>query len=332
MLARVTKRADVARAVRSIHDRFRKGGKAIRTTIGFPGGSVEETAYWRADAGVWLALHSDWSVTRHWSAYGVVTPTSDTAVPIAVEINPPIEGVNRQVAGFIASDGTHTYLCHTGRVGGGREGINQRAFIAWRGDSRVEVADGDGRSTSAFIVGCVDSEEFMAQIADFVKLVAQFKARESPLATSVDQTSTFTPEFAGAKSLPASEATIAFVNHGVIVNRMAEELRAFGITPGRTQTRDLFIGSAKFPSVHFEVKASCDTQSIYTAVGQLCLLNVGTPGTKRVLVAPTPHPQQLKSALATLGICLLGYEWQGQRPAFPGLADLVADLKLDPRK
>jgi hypothetical protein len=95
---------------------------------------------------------------------------------ITVEINPPHEGEDRRLAGLFARDDKRElYIAHTGRVGGGRAGIGQKAFRNFiAGEQWQEIAT-PGGNRIALVFGPVNSASFFDQLASFVGSVSRFK-------------------------------------------------------------------------------------------------------------------------------------------------------------
>lgn len=120
-LTRITNAKTTRTAVKSIESAFKAAGTRSESTVGFPGGSEQVAVWWSDRAGIWLCPPSQWpaDLNRHWFGYGTVRPGDRSALPIAVEINFPKEGINRRVKGLLASDGLgRVVICHSGHLGG----------------------------------------------------------------------------------------------------------------------------------------------------------------------------------------------------------------------
>jgi len=90
------------------------------------------------------------------------------------------------------------------------------------------------------------------------------------------------------------------------------------------KNRDIFIPRTKTMATLFEVKTSCDTQSVYTAVGQLMLHGaVQRNAPQRVLVVPAAPEGPTARTLRRISVEVLVYEWQGPKPTFPDLERLL---------
>lgn len=141
-----------------------------KRTFGFPGGQEERLTRYVGDHDVWLAF-SEELANRWWNAFGLGEPTEEGQTSIDLEINVPKGGTNRRVAGsFLRDDDGRLYLAHSGKIGGGRKGIGKAAFL--RHNTHPVVAAG---RHDHVLVGCVDDEEFVADVAAFVQSVREFK-------------------------------------------------------------------------------------------------------------------------------------------------------------
>ena len=129
----------------------------------------------------------------------------------------------------------------------------------------------------------------------------------------------FSSEFGGTR--PSRHVTMgeATVTHGRIVDglkRYVEKTvkRAF---PYNTQQIDLAVDVNGELQRIYEVKTAMDTQSTYTAVGQLCMHSAGAPGVEKWIVLPGPIANtELVECLNTLGISILWHRLQGKSYGF----------------
>ncbi len=100
-----------------------------------------------------------------------------------MEINPPVEGINRRIGGIFAEDDQKMkYLLHRGKIGGGRAGIGKKEFMKWfkeQGGKTICLDDGNQRNEVIFITALND-KHLVHKIAFFVKQVDQFKQRFRP--------------------------------------------------------------------------------------------------------------------------------------------------------
>lgn len=327
-LTRVTDEKVVKSAVRTIDRDFKARGKRFDTVIGFPGGSDDAVAYWVDEAGIWLSRHDEWDgeiINRFWCGYGTTNPAEGGPVPIAVEINFPRQGINRRVKGMLASDAEGRLLiCHNGQLGGRLGAGTQEAFARFWGREMVSVLDDEGRSTDAFAVAEVGSERMVEQIAEYVRACAAVKAGDTKPET-LGGPALFEgadDEFEGQKQVPAQSSYTARCDHGIVRNRLAALIKASGRKVSRDKSRDLVVGTPQAPDAELEIKAWCDPQSVYTAVGQLMVHGVRYPAKRRVAVLPDPVPLHVTKTLGKLGVEVLAFQWTKSSISFPGLDDL----------
>lgn len=146
--------------------------------IGHKGGTRRHTAFWLERLDLWAVLEvSAMKGGRYWNCFGTGRPQSQKPLEIVVEVNPPHEGANRQMAGLFAlDDRKQTYLAHTGKIGGGRTGVGATAFrktVPAKLWSEIQTSRGIQRAVA---LGPITGAKFGKQLSDFVHLVAAFKA------------------------------------------------------------------------------------------------------------------------------------------------------------
>jgi hypothetical protein len=263
---------------------------------------------------------------KYWCAFGTLPLPDAGSVSITVEINPPFTGMDRQLAGLFAADGVGVqFLCHTGRIGGGKKGVGKLKFLDWFDQELVPVIDPDGRSTLAFPVAEIGSARMVEHIAEYVGAVAYFKAG-NPGRRPAETNPPFGgagEEFEGSKGVSARPGYVAYCDHGIIRNRLDDLIAATGRTVSRDQQRDLLVGDSDPLEVEFEIKTSADLQSVYTAVGQLLLHNAVRPVKRRVAVLPDHVAPQMGKAVASLDIHIVTYRWTETQIHFSGLDKII---------
>jgi|GEM_PF-2960766 len=99
---------------------------------------------------------------------------------IVVQINIATEHGGRR-EGYLATDGSTRWICHTGTLGGGKPRITRNEFVEWLaknhgGKWRLEQADcGDGKNVEIIRVAEVGSPQMLKQLADYVLAVQEFR-------------------------------------------------------------------------------------------------------------------------------------------------------------
>ncbi|XXT25152.1 hypothetical protein WME94_26820 [Sorangium sp. So ce429] len=143
-------------------------------SIGFQGGNLRASVHWIAPLRVWCVSQT---LTRHWNAFGVDRPDADRSLPATVEINVPLEGIDRKVGGALGRDPVagDIYLLHRGRIGGGQKGVGSELFWRrFRGGVLVRESDREEPSR-VVVVGKLGTPEFLRDLAAFVHEVARIK-------------------------------------------------------------------------------------------------------------------------------------------------------------
>jgi len=120
----------------------------------------------------------------------------------------------------------------------------------------------------------------------------------------------FSSEFSGRKKLAGKEASEVTVNHGLVVDCLREFIARNNESAlvYNTQKIDLALEIDGILKRIYEVKTSLDTQSVYTAVGQLFMHTAGANSISRWIVLPGPsNNEQLSQCLTELGINILWF-------------------------
>ena len=147
-----------------------KDGKSI-CSVGRQGGSRKLLVTWSDKLDIWWALKLN--TNRYRNAFGIGKPSLNRN--IVCEINPPLEGINRRIAGVFAKDADDKmYLLHRGRIGGGRLGIGKDKFQKEFDGTWVSVEDGTNISNLA-LVAAFESSSFAEDVADFIHKVERIK-------------------------------------------------------------------------------------------------------------------------------------------------------------
>jgi hypothetical protein len=154
-----------------------EGGVFLNRRIGHPGGTEHTGLIWHERLQFWVSLHPERLDNRYWCLYGIEYPQPTSVIPITCEINPSKAGDDRRCAGlFVRDESGSLYLAHSGRVGGGREGIGKERFLTHLGDAAAQpISFPNGEVWDYIIIGRVAAHDFLPQLATFIHTVAQFK-------------------------------------------------------------------------------------------------------------------------------------------------------------
>lgn len=129
----------------------------------------------------------------------------------------------------------------------------------------------------------------------------------------------FSSEFSGNKKI-ANKASVEFTtSHGLVVDNLKffVENSIKNSFAYNTQKIDLAVEINGKLTHLYEVKTATDTQSIYTAVGQLFMHSAGTTDAEKWIVLPSPiENAELIECLTILGISILQFKLQGDNCVF----------------
>lgn len=321
-----------------------------RIFIGFPSGKMEAETYWIEHLELWCAFEH--AGNRYWNALGLGNPFVVTTPPPSVEINPPLAGIDRRIAGgFVADETGRLYLIHRGKVGGGRKGVGKNAFLRWYtgesesttgdqslyGGELIEIDDGD-QISPVIVIGALDEPRFLDRLAEFVRCSSEFrelaaakKLRPRRLAPSIeagpanDLKELLSEEFEGTKQYTRNRNVVAHCDHGVVVNHLLRILRKDGHAAQRDSLRDAFILKRNRVTHLFEVKTATNTTSIYAAVGQLLWHGGGNRADRLISVLPRGLDYKVEQRLNALSIRVVVYDWDADnKPTFNGLKEALS--------
>ena len=180
-LSLITSSLDSSKAFAALSSAFKSDAETFRKRVGWQGGMAPVDVYWHASAGIWGAFverpgDEEETARRFWNLFGVDDPNTKSMLNIAVEMNPPHQGVNaRTAAVFLHDDQGRLYIGHSGRVGGGRKGIGQAAFKEFASHFDWQEIETPTGTRNMVVIGPFQSEKFPSLLAEFVDTVADFK-------------------------------------------------------------------------------------------------------------------------------------------------------------
>lgn len=300
----------------------REFSKAANRDIGWQGGRKSQAnvctdgTYW-----FWSSDHMDEVANpRRLNWFGQIW--EGQGVSIAVEINTPYVGRNDSIAGFFARNTMtgQTYLFHSGRVGGGAEGVKKDALIAWAELDLHQIYSGDGSYKEGILVMPISGRGAVRSAIQYVQAIIEFKAAVRNGDTISEEAKKkerelrkYYDEFFGRKRGKVTSHDIDYVSrHGEVVKELHEWRRRRGLNAEQCVVKNLLLdlGVTQGSSLVevYEVKTSAGRSDVYTGIGQL-IVHAPTPSCSRTLVLPTePLDEDLASALRRNGICLQLYK------------------------
>jgi hypothetical protein len=173
--ALITQREQINAAQRLLVKRLASEAGQLRTSpVGFPSGDMKARVRYLAAYGFWHAVprKGERLHNRHWNGFGFDDPAESRALTLTVEINPSFTG-SRKCAGLFVRDARdRLYLGHTGRIGGGREGVGKLEFLPEVKDLLVSIDEREG-----LLIGRIEAKNFTRELADFVRAVRKFKSK-----------------------------------------------------------------------------------------------------------------------------------------------------------
>lgn len=330
----IAEHKDLKRALEEMKRALRKGGKRYPRIVGWKGGQEEAEVVWMKEERFWSCLKR--IETGYWYGFGLGNPKSFGRLNIAVQINPPLEGVDLRKAGMFSLDETgEIHLCHTGDIRGGKPGVGKTAFWErYRGNSENVHIPTRNMSIPVVDLGPVTSKMLPRRIAHFIQEVARIKKSisDGDAIQTFPNLGGFTPEFSGKRSGYSPKKSIeAMANYGLVVNALAAAINEAGYELGNDQKRDMYIvhqGKEKRQRnarvTLFEVKTDVSTTSIYQGVGQLMMNGLARESqTKLILVVPGDPTSETENGLKKIGIDVLSYKWLRNKPKFTNLDEVL---------
>ena len=316
--------------IRQCQGNFEQAFKKLwdKKVYGFAG-HMGKTSYderdrfnWSTELGMW-GIFEKIEGSRYWNAFGLEEPKEGALRSILTEINFPLKGVDRRIAGVFAKDESgRIFICHSGKIGGGRPGIGKKLFKDNYRGKKVMVSDGEEEEEFA-LIGGINSPRLPYQVRAFVLEVDRLKkiGRGEIKRIEPKKKSEFTPEFSGKRRFKLNKEVVSDSDHGYIVGELARLLENKDMAIGNDRNRDLYILNKEGNiQTLFEVKTDIESGSLYSGVGQLLLnsfLLEKRPGL--ILVIPEQLPPDIEEGLRSIGIKCLNYRFLGKDVTFKNL-------------
>jgi len=141
--------------------------------IGYQGENCEAEVYYSEKFDIWA--YFDELDNRYWNVFGVGRPVPNKNVSITCEINIPLKGYNRRIAGVFAKDERgNIFLLHNGKIGGGRLGVGRELFKKCFSGEWKSALSSEGEMEFA-VVGELKSYIFVEKLSEFIKEIKRVK-------------------------------------------------------------------------------------------------------------------------------------------------------------
>lgn len=340
-MLQVIKKSDLPAFRRNLVDALSQGFTETHVrTLTTPGGPIPDAELtWHPTIGLWSYLSPESYEGRRWLCwYGIDIGQPNRPLQPAVEINLSTSPTDKQPNGRALVDlgtGEH-FLGHKGSLGGGRGGqLTLDEFQRHiRGFGKDIIQLDAKREESVFVIGGLKDSRFLTHVRDYVAECARLRAeaksgRLSSCGSAPDKSGGFRPECDqdGFMTRPAAEVRRIRRVHGRVVNALKDRLGPSARNSAHFSMRpDLYLpGKAGRMATLFEVKATSDTQSWFTAIGQLIVYAADqNPAPRRVLVCPGKlEHSSFKQALKAFKISVVTFEeTKGRGVEFKGLDEL----------
>jgi hypothetical protein len=250
-----------------------------------------------------------------------------------VEINPPREGINRNVQGIVARDRNgRRWLLHGGRLHPKGKRITESDFDEIYAHKRIKVSYSD-RSTKLFHpVVCIDrrADEVQRITADFVsachfvRLHYTLGSQAASLQKKLEDFAQSNPESETPKKRRALDEAIIDPKHARVRNHLAAYLNKKGVKHTNERIRgwgpDLIALFAK--PILFEIKTQASASDIQKGLGQLLLYEkILKTEVRKILLLPSMPKAFLVETLREFGVDVLTYDTGGRISKFSSLRD-----------
>lgn len=344
----VTDHAQILRLLNRL-DRLVKektlGGKM--RTIGYPAGNISRSVHFATPQGPsspWWYSGLDPKTRDRISLIGRGSHAAQTPLLIDLQFNFDATDFNRQKGGAFVMRRGHAYLAHRGIVTRGNSRVPKALLLQEADVTRVQAAS-EVRPFTAdlLLVAALDSSTLMADIGEFSAemrraanevMLPQYVhpplGMKAPMPTGgrspFDVTlSDYFDEFAGKTTSKRKVRVAMEWRHGHVVKALRNVLQNRGDVR-KSIEMDLVVLKSNGEIDLYEVKTGADSQSIYSAIGQLvfhgAVLARLFPGKhiRRHLVLPLKLDKARRQAFCKqLGFEIVTFDMQASDVLFDGL-------------
>ncbi|WP_100906291.1 MrcB family domain-containing protein [Methanobacterium subterraneum] len=144
--------------------------KTVHGKAGFQGGQKTGEVDWLDDLGIWLMARKI-EGSRYWNGFGIKEPSEGAGLTITAEINFPIQGIDRRIAGAFLTDGNEIYISHRGKLGGN---YSKKFFEKKYSGEWTTVQDGNQES-KVVLIASLNNANLPQKVRDFVLEIDRMK-------------------------------------------------------------------------------------------------------------------------------------------------------------
>jgi len=174
-------RNEIKNAQKSFEELVKKFSTRNGTvSLGFPGGHNSSKVFWFSNYNFWCGIQilENQQIPLYWNAFGIGEPdwSSKQSHRIVCQINIPISGNTRQIAGvFVKDELGNLYLAHSGKIGGGKTGVGQTLFEkSFNSEVWMNAQDSKG-NRKVIIVSKLAEQDFLSNLSNFVNKINEIK-------------------------------------------------------------------------------------------------------------------------------------------------------------
>jgi hypothetical protein len=326
----ISERAEAYRAQNALREFFARGATMGVQTLSTPGGPIEDANILiRRDLDLWAYFAkraNRQGLLLCW--FGIGEPSWQSAI----EINIPVRRTLHCYGQLVRDSSGETCLAHKGGLGGGKYTVAPGPFgdlIA--GFEREVVREGD-RNYSYFVLGRISNPRtLLRELSQFVQQahhIRELRRNEKNFLATLKRLGgqskdgkalgglEYNDERTG-KGAYSVQREVQFERiHGFVQKALARELRHRELHIGNRRQKhglgpDLYVKDVKGRMKHlFEIKVGQDSQSTFTALGQLLVYSASeNPSPIKTLVTRgLPKSEQFTKALKKEKIGVLYYD------------------------
>jgi hypothetical protein len=342
----ISDRLAAERAHKAIQREFRKGANRTMQTLSTPGLVVRDASILiRRDLDLW-AYFRDKPNRRGqlFMWFGIGNPDWQPSI----EINVPTRRTLHTFTQIVADDDGELYLAHRGGLGGGKYSVGPGPFGALiDGFEREVVQDGENERF-LFILGSISRpNELLSTLSEFVheaERIRELRRRKRTFDKQLkavggrakslqsDKDDEYNDEKSGRSSYSVQRTIEIDRIHADVQRALASELKKRKMKVGNRRQKhglgpDLYTRNAQHRMTHlFEIKVGQDSQSTFTAIGQLLVYSAGERFRPRAILVTRglPRSLQFKRALDRQRIDVLLYSISPKRKiSFEGLGAVL---------